>query len=322
MQTFTVVNPKGGCGKTTLAINLAGALAQTGRKTLLLDMDPQGHCAMGLGVPNPQQRPSIAELLTGQMPPTAWAQAVWQVSSGLDVLPSSPRLTAWDDSPMLPAARQGPLAALLDHLSAGFDCCVIDTPPGTRPIHACAMRAAEGVIVPFEVSYLGVRALESLVQGLAGGLMAPKAVTFVPVAHDLGDASGQSLLNDLKSRLGGRLWDPPIPYCREFRTAVALGQTLLEHAPESPAAQILIALSQHLTMTLSAGACATMQPCTDAQEPSTPHAQKPDPWPAAMPVTAVSRNDRLTEVLRKTRAMRDRALPPHNKSRRRASVAL
>ena len=54
MRTVAIINQKGGCGKTTMAINLAACLAREGRRTLLVDMDPQGHCAVGLAVPEEQ----------------------------------------------------------------------------------------------------------------------------------------------------------------------------------------------------------------------------------------------------------------------------
>ena len=65
MRTIAVVNQKGGCGKTTVSINLASALAEAGQKTLLIDMDPQSHCAVGLAVPEEQIEQSIYDILIG-----------------------------------------------------------------------------------------------------------------------------------------------------------------------------------------------------------------------------------------------------------------
>src|SRR4051794_21507214 len=66
LRTFAVINQKGGCGKTTTSINLAAAFADLGRKTLLVDMDPQGHCALGLAVPEAQLKASIADALVSR----------------------------------------------------------------------------------------------------------------------------------------------------------------------------------------------------------------------------------------------------------------
>ncbi|MFQ5463640.1 MAG: ParA family protein, partial [Phycisphaerae bacterium] len=66
MRTITVANQKGGCGKTTVAINLSASIAREGRRTLLVDMDPQGHCALGMAVPDEQIDLSIYECLISQ----------------------------------------------------------------------------------------------------------------------------------------------------------------------------------------------------------------------------------------------------------------
>ena len=63
MKTIAIVNQKGGCGKTTVAINLASALAGLGQRVLLVDMDPQSHCAVGLAVPEEQIEQSIYDVL-------------------------------------------------------------------------------------------------------------------------------------------------------------------------------------------------------------------------------------------------------------------
>ena len=63
MRTIAIINQKGGCGKTTVSINLASALSRAGQKTLLVDIDPQSHCAVGLAVPEEQIEQSIYDIL-------------------------------------------------------------------------------------------------------------------------------------------------------------------------------------------------------------------------------------------------------------------
>ena len=95
MRTIAIVNQKGGCGKTTTAINLSAILAKRGMRTLLLDMDPQGHCAAGLGVPEVQIEYNIGDaLLADHNDGFDPAPLLWEVGHNLVLPPSTMRLAA------------------------------------------------------------------------------------------------------------------------------------------------------------------------------------------------------------------------------------
>ena len=95
MRTFAVVNQKGGCGKTTTAINLAGVFAARGFRTLLVDMDPQGHCAAGLAIPEQRVDLHIGDaMLADDDHPIDPARLFWRAVRNLDLAPSTLRLAA------------------------------------------------------------------------------------------------------------------------------------------------------------------------------------------------------------------------------------
>ena len=97
MRTIAIVNQKGGCGKTTISINLASALADLGQRTLLVDMDPQSHCAVGLAVPEEQIEQSIYDVLISKSrnEPIKLTEILWQISDRLELGPSSIDLSAF-----------------------------------------------------------------------------------------------------------------------------------------------------------------------------------------------------------------------------------
>ena len=93
MRTIAIINQKGGCGKTTVSINLAAVLASQGHRTLLVDMDPQGHCALGLAVPEAQINQSMAQMLMAGLDGSlSMSDVVWQISRNFDLAPATTAL--------------------------------------------------------------------------------------------------------------------------------------------------------------------------------------------------------------------------------------
>src|SRR6201996_1709683 len=98
MRTIAIINQKGGCGKTTTSINLAACLARLGQKTLLVDMDPQGHCGIGLAVPEEQIERTIYDVLLEERDGKVakLTEIVWQIASDFDLAPSNIKLAAFE----------------------------------------------------------------------------------------------------------------------------------------------------------------------------------------------------------------------------------
>src|SRR4030043_1738960 len=124
MKTIAVVNQKGGCGKTTVSINLASALAELGRRTLLVDMDPQSHCAVGLAVPEDQIEQSIYDCLisTSRNEPIKLAEILWQISDRLELAPASIDLSAFEQQMVGITDRESSLKNVLCETKDENDC--------------------------------------------------------------------------------------------------------------------------------------------------------------------------------------------------------
>src|SRR5512146_2678894 len=98
MRTISIINQKGGCGKTTTSINLAACMARLGHKTLLVDLDPQGHCGVGLAVPEDQIERSLLDALIDESDgkPARVSEIVWQIASDFDLAPSNIKLAGFE----------------------------------------------------------------------------------------------------------------------------------------------------------------------------------------------------------------------------------
>ncbi|MGD9692054.1 MAG: AAA family ATPase [Phycisphaerales bacterium] len=256
MRTIAIVNQKGGCGKTTTAINLAGALARRGQATLLIDLDPQSHCAAGLGVPESRIERHVGDAM---LTPTASAiertGLVWPVSKHLDLVPSSIRLAG------LEAARGG-LATLDDRdtrllrvvraLTTGreapdYGCCIIDCPPTIGLLTYNALRAADEVIIPVETSFFAMRGAERQVQTVQAltkrfGKDLPYHV--LPTMHDDRSPLARRLLDEVRRTFGERVLPSVIRLDMRLREAAAAGRPIVELAPDTAGSEDYARLAQ------------------------------------------------------------------------------
>ena len=161
MRTIAIVNQKGGCGKTTISINLSSALAERQQRTLLVDMDPQSHCAVGLAVPEEQIEQSIYDVLisNSRNEPIRLSEILWQISDRLELAPASIDLSAFEQQMAGIAERECCLKKVVEKMKAEFDYVVVDCPPAVGLLTFNALRAATDVIVPVETGYFAMQGL-------------------------------------------------------------------------------------------------------------------------------------------------------------------
>ncbi len=161
-RIIAVANQKGGVGKTTTAVNLATALASTGKKVLLLDLDPQGNASTGFGVPRNERVPGSYELLIGQ---TTVEQAIRPTMvPGLAVLPASTDLSAAEMELVQLRGRNQILKQALADMPAGYDYVFIDCPPSLGILTLNALTAAHELLIPLQCEFYALEGLTQLIR--------------------------------------------------------------------------------------------------------------------------------------------------------------
>jgi len=266
VRTIAIINQKGGCGKTTSAINLAASFAARSARTLLIDMDPQSHCAAGLGVPEARIDQDISAALVA--PPDAALvrdRLIWRVMRRLDLVPSTMMLAGLEaargglsDQPdkerrlgsvIDRLARIGPVEGSVDGPRSRYDVCIIDCPPSIGLLSYNAIAAGREILIPVETSFFSLKGAAKQLQTIktvARRLGSRPRPWILATMHDPSNRSSRDLLRELREGFGERVIPLPIRTDPELKAAARLGLPIERHAPGSIGAEDYRALCEWL----------------------------------------------------------------------------
>ncbi len=254
MRTIAVVNQKGGCGKTTVSINLASALAQAGKRVLLVDMDPQSHCAVGLAVPEEQIEQSIYDVLISKSrnEPIRLTEILWQISDGLELAPASIDLSAFEQQMAGIADRESCLKDVLDELEDDYDYTIIDCPPAVSLLTFNALRAASDVIVPVETGYFALHGLSKQLETLS--ILCKRCSQHVDVKvlasmYDIRTKMAREILAELRSHFADRMFRTVVNFNTKIKEASSFGQPISEYDSASKGQRDFAALAEEIIVT-------------------------------------------------------------------------
>lgn len=322
MRTIAIVNQKGGCGKTTTAINLAGVLAGRGFRTLLVDLDPQGHCAAGLAIPEARIELQIGDaIMAGRDGPLDASRLLWRVSRNLDLAPATVRLAALEaargDLAGLPEPERR-LKATLSRFETQYDVCLIDCSPAIGLLAFNALVAADEVLIPVETGFFSLQGATKQVQAikaLGKRLGVAPAHRVLATMHDPSSVLSKDLLEELRRRFTTRLIPVVIRFDQALKEAASFGQPVVEYARDSGGAADYGALADWLLENPPAAARPETGP---HEEPAAlPASAAPPPQPASASATmppddpfAPRPSSRAADMLSRARKLQSRPVEP------------
>ena len=238
MRTIAIINQKGGCGKTTVSINLASALAAKGYRTLLVDMDPQSHCAVGLAVPEEQIEQSIYDVMIGmgRGEPMRINEVLWQICERFELAPSSIDLAAFEQQMAGVTERENCLQKVLDRAKEDYDYVVVDCPPSVGLLTFNALRASTDVVVPVEMGYFSLHGLSKQLETL--NILCKQCdqkinVMVLGSMYDIRTKMGREILAELKKHFSAKMFKTVVNFNTKLKEAASLGQPISEYDPAS-----------------------------------------------------------------------------------------
>lgn len=239
-RVIAVCNQKGGVGKTTTAINLGAALAEYGRKVLVVDFDPQGAASVGLGVNALELSTTIYDLLLNSKNNPKDAVCSTNVP-GLDLLPANIDLSAAEIQLVNEVARESALSRVLRPLLDDYDVIIIDCQPSLGLLTVNALTASHGVLVPVATEFFALRGVALLVETIetVRDRINPrlKIDGIVPTLVDARTLHSREVLERLHEAFGDLVYDTSIHRTVKFPDASVATEPILSHAPNHPGAK-------------------------------------------------------------------------------------
>ncbi len=234
-RTICVANQKGGVGKTTTSINLAAALANSGHKTLLVDMDPQCNASSGVGQHPVKQHPLISDV------PIANSIRTAQTHHGsidpYDVLPGS---RSFLDADMLAGSSAPNVDLVVKHLADGgkaYDYVLIDCPPSLGQLTRAALSVSNEVLMPIQCEYFAMEGLAKMISVIKSVMLErPGQLTFGGILLTMYDQSLEltsEVDREVRDFFGEIVFDTVVPRDVKVTESPSHGLSVLDYAPRS-----------------------------------------------------------------------------------------
>ena len=232
---IAIANQKGGVAKTTTVVHLGAALAEMGKKVLLVDLDPQGHLAEGFGIISDQLESEMSDVLEGTKRITDII--IPGVRTRLDLAPSNIRLADMELTLVNVRFREYKLKRAIEPVLKAYEYILFDCPPSLGLLTVNALIAANRVLIPMASEYyamLGVSLLIKTIHNLKSEANPDLAILGIIHTHPKRTVHAREVVTRTKAELGERIhvFETPINDSTRFAEAAGQGKTVFETAPE------------------------------------------------------------------------------------------
>jgi chromosome partitioning protein len=238
-KIIALAQQKGGVGKTTTVINLGSALAQRGKKVLLVDLDPQGALSAGLGLNPLSLERTIYTVLRNSS--AKLSEIITQTNSGCDLVPSNIDLAAAEVELVSEPGREHFLREALAPVLDRYHYILIDCQPSLGLLTLNALSASSGVIIPVQTQYFALRGMDLLFQTIekVQARLNPrlKIVGILPTMYDARTLHAREVMEELKRVYPRLVLNTVIPHTVKFADSSMAGESVLSLSPNSQAAE-------------------------------------------------------------------------------------
>jgi len=233
MRIIAIANQKGGCGKTTTAINLSACLAKIGKKVLLIDVDPQAHATLGLGIKPGDFDYSLYDILTsfsGDL--QAIKESILNISPNLSLIPSEVILSAAEQNLSQVKEREYRLSRAIEPISSHYDFIILDCPPSVGLLTFNALLACNEAIIPIESSFFSLHGLGKLMETI--NLINRKCghrieVNALPTIYDRRTRISEEVMTEIKRCFQDYHFKTYIRVNVRLKEAASYGQAITEY---------------------------------------------------------------------------------------------
>ena len=247
-RIIAIANQKGGVGKTTTTINLGAAFAEMGRKTLLIDLDPQSALSVGFGINSYELDQTIYNALVESNNMSIESVTHYEIRPNLDMVPSNIDLAAADMELIATIGREYILKEILGPIRGRYDYILIDCAPSLSLLTINALTASDYVLVPLQCEYLALRGMRTLIEVIekVQNKLNPslKILGILGTMYNARTIHAQEVMAEVKSVFGDKVFDVVIHSSIKFAEAPVAQQPILEYASTHPGAEAYRTLAE------------------------------------------------------------------------------